>query len=227
RRRSQQAFRRRLLRLIGIGRRGRSFFFDAFGDLGEVPRFGEILVDARETNVGDVVERLEAIHHRFADLGALHLIALGFQPTLDAGDHAVDLVRGDIALARSVADRAGELVAVERLSLTVLLDDRQVAKLDAFKGGEAGAAGLTLPASSDRRPILARAAVLYLAVFMGAERAAHLTPGRWESGRTDPARANSPAARRTHYFLARCPSARRARRRPCRRCRGTRPRRSR
>ncbi len=76
-------------------------------------------------------------------------------------------------LRQAMADRALELVAVERLALAVLLDDGEVAQLDALEGRETRAAGLALAPAPDRRAVLGRAAVLHLAVFMGAERAAH------------------------------------------------------
>src|SRR4051794_5537022 len=46
---------------------------DGAGDLGEVAGLAEVLVNTGETNVRDVVERLEPVHHRFADLARLGL----------------------------------------------------------------------------------------------------------------------------------------------------------
>ena len=81
----------------------------------------------------------------------------------------------DVALAAGVADRALELGAVERLALAVLLDHGEVAQLDPLEGGEARAAALALPPPPDRRAVFRRAAVLHLAVFMRAERTAHVS----------------------------------------------------
>src|SRR3546814_17885193 len=50
---------------------------------------------------------------------------------------------------------------------------RDFAELDAFEGGEARAAILTLTAATDRRAVLGRTAVLHLAVFMSEIGAAH------------------------------------------------------
>ena len=75
-----------------------------------------------------------------------------------------------------MADCTRQLGAVERLALSVLLDDGEVAKLDAFEGREARAAGFALAAATDRGAVLAGPAVLHLAVFMGAEGAAHSYP---------------------------------------------------
>ena len=76
-------------------------------------------------------------------------------------------------LRHAMADRALELGAVERLALAVLLDHGEVAQLDPLEGREARPAALALPPPADRRAVLRRAAVLNLAVFVGAERAAH------------------------------------------------------
>ena len=92
---------------------------------------------------------------------------------LNAADQAIDLRRIDLALPCRMADRPGELVAIERLALAIFLDDREVAKLDSLKGCEAGSAGLALPAAPNCRAIFRRAAVLHLAVFMGAKGATH------------------------------------------------------
>ena len=151
----------------------RRFLLDALRDLREVARIAEVFVDAREPNVGDVVERLEANHHRLADAASLHLIAQRFHLPLDAADQPVDARRIDVTLAAGVADRTSKLVAVERFPLPVLLDDGEVTKLDTLECREAGPAGLALAPAPDRRSILARAAVLHLAVFMGAKGATH------------------------------------------------------
>ena len=143
------------------------------GNLGEVAWVAEVFVDAREANVGDVVEGLEANHHRFANAPGFHLVAERFHLPLNAADQAIDPGRVDVTLAASMADRAGEFVAVERFALAVFLDDGEVAQLHALERREASAAGLALAPAPDRRPVLGRATVLYLAVFMGTERAAH------------------------------------------------------
>src|SRR5688572_28162514 len=71
-----------------------------------------------------------------------------------------------------MTDGALQFGAVEGLALAVLLDDGEVAQLHALEGGEARPAALALAPPANRRPILGRAAVLHLAVFMRAERTA-------------------------------------------------------
>ena len=80
-----------------------------------------------------------------------------------------------LALAAGVTDRALELGAVERFALAVLLDHGEVAQLDPLERREAGAAAVAFAAAADRGAVLRRTAILYLAVFMGAERAAHVS----------------------------------------------------
>ena len=51
------------------------FLLHALGDLGEVARIAEILIDAGEAYVGDMVEGFEAGHDRFADLCRSHFVS--------------------------------------------------------------------------------------------------------------------------------------------------------
>src|SRR6478672_6116248 len=153
-------------------RRGR-FLLHTLGYFSEVAGIAEILVDAGEANVGDMVERLEPGHHGFPDARRRDLVALGFQLPLHPAHQPVDLGRVDVALARRMADRAFELGPFERLALAVFLDDREVAQLDTLKGGEPRAACLALAPPPDRSAVFARPAVFDLAVFMRAQRTAH------------------------------------------------------
>ena len=77
-------------------------------------------------------------------------LAAGLDPADDAVDDPLDLLVVDAALAGGDADRAGELVTVERQSAPVLLHHQQVAQLHALEGGEAGAAGGALATPPDR-----------------------------------------------------------------------------
>ena len=56
---------------------------DGTRDLGEVAGLAEVLIDGREADVGDMVEGLQTIHHRFANLARLDLVAAGFELALD------------------------------------------------------------------------------------------------------------------------------------------------
>src|SRR5256885_5093138 len=112
---------------------------DRAGDLREVTRLAEVFVDGGEADVGDMVERLEAVHHRLADLACLHFVAAGFELALDRGDQAVDPLGRNIALAAGNGDRPGKLVAIERLACAILLDHPEIAQLDPLACREARA----------------------------------------------------------------------------------------
>src|SRR3954447_22973816 len=98
-------------------RRRDGFFLNSLSNLGEVPRIAEILVDAGEANVGDMIERLEPGHNRFTNTHGRDLVTERFHLPLDAAHEAVDPCRIDVALAAGVADGAGELVAIKWLAL--------------------------------------------------------------------------------------------------------------
>src|SRR5690348_786997 len=63
---------------------------DRAGNFGEIARLAEILVDAGEANVGDMVEGFEPVHHRLANLRRRHFIPARFQLALDRRDEALD-----------------------------------------------------------------------------------------------------------------------------------------
>ena len=119
-----------------------------FGDLGEIARLAEVLIDRGEADVGDMVERFQAMHHRLADGVGGDFVAARFQLALDAAHQPVDLGGVDVALAAGVGDRPLELGAVERLALAVLLEHGEVAQLDPLEGGEARAAAFALRAAA-------------------------------------------------------------------------------
>jgi hypothetical protein len=143
------------------------------GDLGEIARLAEVLVDAGEADVGDMIERFQPVHHRLSDLGRRHLVPARFQLSLDRGDQPLSSIRSDVALATGDRNRPFELAAVERLALTVLFDDGKVAQLDSLEGRKAGSASLALAPPADRRAVFRGPAILHLARFVRAERTAH------------------------------------------------------
>src|SRR5688572_19042555 len=140
----------------------------------EIPRLAEVLVDRGEADVGDRVERLQALHHHLADPARRHLaLAAGLELALDRGCEPLDPLRRNRPLAAGDRDRTLELAAVERLAPVLRLDDGELAQLHPLEGGEARPAILALPPPPDRRAVLGGTAVLHLAVLMAAERAAH------------------------------------------------------
>src|SRR5688500_6822487 len=95
------------------------FLLDPLGDFREVAWLAEVFVNACESYVGDMVERLEAGHDRLADAGRGNLVADRFPLPLHTADQLVDLGGVDVALAAGVADGALKLGAVERLALGI------------------------------------------------------------------------------------------------------------
>ncbi|VXC82558.1 hypothetical protein SPHINGOAX6_50281 [Sphingomonas sp. AX6] len=150
-----------------LGHRARKFL--------EIACFGEILIDAREADIGDRVQPLQRLHHHLADtVGGDFAFALCFQLTLDAGHQLVDPCLVDRALSAGDRHRAEQFFALERFAAVFGFQDGQFAQLNALERGEARAACFALAAAADGRAVFCGAAVLYLAVFMGAEGAAHI-----------------------------------------------------
>src|SRR3954447_3622283 len=103
---------------------------DPADELAEILGFAEISGDRGEADVGDLVEGRQRLHHEFADHVARHLgLAGAFELAHQRVDHPLDPVGFDRPLAQRDIDRAGELVAVERLALAVLLHYGQFAQL--------------------------------------------------------------------------------------------------
>ena len=69
--------------------------------------------------------------------------------------------------------RVFDLVPVKGLAAAIGFHHGHFAQLHAFERGEARATAFALATPADRGVVLGRTAVLYLAVFMGTEGAAH------------------------------------------------------
>src|SRR5258707_4602125 len=147
---------------------------DPAHELAEVLGLAEVAVDGGEAHVGDLVEAGEGFHHQLADhvAGTLGL-AGALELAHDRVDDALDALGLHRPLADRDVDRARELVAVEGLALSVLLDHGELAQLHALEGGEARRAIGTEAPASDRRAVLGRARILHLGILAAAERTAH------------------------------------------------------
>ena len=62
---------------------GPSFFAHCLDDFREVARLAEVLINACETDVGDMVDGLEGVHHGFADLARFHFISASLELALN------------------------------------------------------------------------------------------------------------------------------------------------
>jgi len=148
--------------------------FQRADQLLEILRLTEIPVHRGKAHIGDLVEARERLHHQFADDGRRKFVlAHAFQPTDNAGNHAVDSLGFDRTLAQRMRKRPLQLFALERLAPPAFLHDNQFAQLYALESGEASAAGRAVAAAANGGIVFTRPAVLDLAVFVSAKRATH------------------------------------------------------
>src|SRR6185437_11626574 len=152
-------------RICAVSSIGRSVAVgpDAADELAEILGLAEIAVDRGEADIGDLVEAGERLHDEAADdLGRDLALARAFELADQRIDDPLDALGLDRPLAQRDIDRARELVAVEGLALTVLLDRRQLAQLDALERREAGGAVRAETAAADRGTIVGRPRILDL-----------------------------------------------------------------
>src|SRR4029077_21201785 len=139
---------------------------DPADEFAEILGLAEIAIDRGETHISDLVEAGERLHDEAADDVTRDLALAGaLELTHHRVDDALDLLGLDRALAQGDVDGAGELVALERLALTVLLDHRQLAQLDALESGEARRAIRTEAPPTDRGTIVGRPRILDLGIL--------------------------------------------------------------
>src|SRR5690625_2958189 len=136
----------------------------------------KVLVDACEAHIGDGIDPGQRIHHDLADLRGDDIrLARALQPAHDPRNHLLHAVRLDRAFLQGNPDRARELVAVEGLAPSGLLDDNQVTELDTLECREAPFTGRAGASPPDRGMILGRSRILHLRVGISTKRAAHST----------------------------------------------------
>jgi hypothetical protein len=140
----------------------------------------EIHVDAGETDVGDFVEFLQAMHDHFADFGGGQFPFGGFV------DHAFDFVhdgfelgRGNGTLFAGFQQALQNFLALEAFAAAVFLDDHVGNFVDAFVSGEATRAFQAFAAAANGVAGAALAGVNYLVIEMRAERALQLASSPW------------------------------------------------
>src|SRR2546421_153349 len=139
----------------------------------EILRLPEIAVDRGEADIGNLIKCRQRFHDQFADVLARNLgVARTFELAHQGVDDAFHPLGFDWPLAQRDIDRARQLVALERLPLSVLLDDRQLAQLHPLKGREARGAIRAEAAATDRAAILSRARIPDLGVVGGPARTA-------------------------------------------------------
>src|SRR5262245_54263402 len=114
------------------------------------------------------------LHHDLTDGLRRNLaLALAFQLTHNLGDHLLNTLGLDGALAQRDLHRSHELVAIKGNTAAVALDDGQFAQLHAFEGRDAEIAGQTNAAAADHSQLLGRPRVSHLRIEATATRATH------------------------------------------------------
>ena len=141
-------------------------------DLGvEVVGRLEGAVDAREAEVGHLVERAQRRQDREPDLVGVELgLAAQPQGVLDVLAEAGELGVGDRAALAGLADAGDRLVAVERLGGAGALEHRELHLLDR---GEAAVAGRARTAAADRTAVVGDPGVEDLGVLVLAVGTVH------------------------------------------------------
>src|SRR5512139_2477604 len=149
----------------------------------------EGLVDAREAEVGHLVELAQRPEDREAHLVGRNLgPALGAQRGLDLLTQAGEVVLGDRAALAGLPHPGDRLVAGERLGRSGALEHHELHLLD---GAEPLLAGRARPPSADRAAVLGDPAVEHTSVAVAAVRTVHLSPllPLVSIGPSDPVRA--------------------------------------
>lgn len=136
----------------------------------------EVMVDAGEANIGDLILLPEFPHHALADELTLDLaikiLKHLFLDLFDQGLYRAGRYRPLVARSLEPLDN---FVTLERLSRTVLLDDlKPDAFLDPLPCREPTIASQTLPPPADRLTALAGARVDNLVLVLFAKRALHI-----------------------------------------------------
>src|SRR5690606_34294347 len=134
-----------------------------------------LIVDAGEADVGDLIDRLEAIGDGPADLDRGHLAPTAAeQPLLDRGDDLLDLLGGNGAFVAGPFEPADDLLPVKGHAGAVVLDDDELGlELDVLVGGEAFAAGQASAAAADGVALVDLAGVDDLVLVLLAKRTTH------------------------------------------------------
>ena len=91
----------------------------------------ELAIDRRETDVGHLVERLEALHDQLTDLAGADLTFEGvLHDLLDLADGLFQIRHADRTLLAGAHHAAQDLVAIERLAAVILLHHHDILKID-------------------------------------------------------------------------------------------------
>src|SRR5688572_3532537 len=140
----------------------------------ELRQILEISIDRSETDIGDVVTRLESVHHQLTDDAALYFRGVGpVQRTFDVVDDFVDLIAGDGPLRRGHGDAREKLPAIVWLDLAVALLHLQRALLDVLVSRVPPPALQAFATSAHGAALATRARIDYPVLHVTTERTSH------------------------------------------------------
>ena len=134
----------------------------------------ELPIDRGEADVSDLVKVLQMLHDDLTDLlgGHLGLRAVA-DLMLDLRDEICDLLHRDVALITGAYDPRQQLVAAERLTAAITLDDHEWQALHHLVRRKPSPALSALAAAADGHPLLCRTGINDTAVRFFAKRASH------------------------------------------------------
>lgn len=111
---------------------------EAVDFLSEFIDIAELLIDACEADVGDLVDGAEALHDTLADgAGRDDGIEFALEVEDDIGDEHFDLVWVDRAFFGSAAEAVEDFGAVEGFAAAIIFDDGEVIADNFLSGGKA------------------------------------------------------------------------------------------
>src|SRR5258707_1155644 len=120
------------------------------------------------------------LHHDLADgFGRNLCLAAAFELADDGGNHLLDPLGIDLALAQGDLQRAHQLVSVERHPAAVAFYHCEFAQLHSLKRGKTEITGDADPAPPDHGGILGRTRVLHLRIETVAAGTSHSDRPYW------------------------------------------------
>src|SRR5919109_2537265 len=143
----------------------------------EVGDLLEVLVDAGEPEIGDLVDVPELPEDLDADLLRGDLRPLPTEPLLDPVDELLHLEVRDRPVLGGLEDAGRHLLPPERVARAVPLADDEPDVLDPLVGGEAPVAGIALAPTADRRSAVGGPGVHDPVVVGTAPRTSHEIDG--------------------------------------------------
>lgn len=143
--------------------------------LPETLRAAERFVDAREPDIGNLIDRLQFIHDKIADLLARNFRRMLFMKRiLHLSKKFLRFLLGTRTLLESPPEPFLDLLPVVLFATAVLLLHGERESLRLLVGAEARLAGLTFPPAPDSGPFLGLTRIDDFGIGIAAERTFHM-----------------------------------------------------